>query len=833
MNASPSRIARREAAQALALLAASLLVFFWPAIVSGEPLLATDLIFDIDPVWRSLAPEGYEKPGNHLLSDQVFMYYPWETFSARSLAAGYLPLWNPYTSAGLTFIGNPQAALFSPFHLIGMLLPTQAFYLFSAILRLWVAGVFTYLFARALGMHHPGALMSMVTFAYAGPLIAWLSHIPSYVLVWLPAMLWASERALSSGRLRFVAAAALFVGAQFLEGHPETSFHVLIAWAAYVLYRALALGSNRRQIARRLALAAGAFLLGTLFAAPMLLPFGQALLDSATLADRGAPVARTAWSTARQILFDWRDWPTLVTVILPRYFGTPVDRNYLYPYSNYIEQNAYLGIIPLALAISAIPRLSGGQVRSHRGQILFFALLASLSLGIAAGLPLLNGVNDLPLFRIAANRRMRMVYGFAGAMLAGFGMDGLIRHPEECHKRVRFILIAIALCALALQVAAYAGLTTYREQILALGLSQVESRLDTPHYWRSDAYYREQIVARYDQLVQQTLAPRLVTYLPLLVTAGWLALDRYRRRMNPEMVTGLILSLVLVDVMAVWRPFHPTTPSEDVFPLPPAVEYVLGDQELYRVSGLGMALYPNTNLVYGLADIRGYDTLVSVRYDALFNSIPGAYRDGFHALLTDASSPLLDLLNVRYLFTPETLDGRWQLAFEDTNVRVYRNSAAFPRAYVVHEAKVVDGPAASLRQVADGSVDLRRTVVLEKDPPGWVPPQGPPPPDPVRFLSYEPNRIEIEVQTDADGLLVLTDTYAPGWQARVDGMAAPILIANHAFRAVVVSGGAHVVEFAYRPPAFRLGIGISVSTIALLLGVGAATWWVRRRKVAR
>ena len=89
------------------------------------------------------------------------------------------------------------------------------------------------------------------------------------------------------------------------------------------------------------------------------------------------------------------------------------------------------------------------------------------------------------------------------------------------------------------------------------------------------------------------------------------------------------------------------------------------------------------------------------------------------------------------------------------------------------------------------------------------------------------------MEAEADGLLVLTDTYAPGWQARVDDVVTPIMVANHAFRAVVVPAGAHVVEFSYRPLALRLGIGLSVSTVAMMLGAGAVTCWARRKEAAR
>jgi uncharacterized membrane protein YfhO len=82
---------------------------------------------------------------------------------------------------------------------------------------------------------------------------------------------------------------------------------------------------------------------------------------------------------------------------------------------------------------------------------------------------------------------------------------------------------------------------------------------------------------------------------------------------------------------------------------------------------------------------------------------------------------------------------------------------------------------------------------------------------------YEPERVEISTGTTADGFLVLTDGYDPGWRAELDGQAIPIYVANHAFRAVALPAGEHRVTFIYDPPAFKIGLGIS-----LLAWVGVA-----------
>jgi len=72
----------------------------------------------------------------------------------------------------------------------------------------------------------------------------------------------------------------------------------------------------------------------------------------------------------------------------------------------------------------------------------------------------------------------------------------------------------------------------------------------------------------------------------------------------------------------------------------------------------------------------------------------------------------------------------------------------------------------------------------------------------------------VRCRLDAPGVLVLADTWYPGWRATVDGADAPILRANHAFRGVALGKGAHEVRFIFRPASFMFGAWLSVLAAA-------------------
>ena len=84
------------------------------------------------------------------------------------------------------------------------------------------------------------------------------------------------------------------------------------------------------------------------------------------------------------------------------------------------------------------------------------------------------------------------------------------------------------------------------------------------------------------------------------------------------------------------------------------------------------------------------------------------------------------------------------------------------------------------------------------------------------------------MDSPAEGYLVLSDPFYPGWRAELDGSPAEILRANYAFRAVAVPAGSHTVTMTFRPASWIAGLAISLATLAALAAAGFV--WLRRRR---
>src|SRR5262249_25500286 len=123
--------------------------------------------------------------------------------------------------------------------------------------------------------------------------------------------------------------------------------------------------------------------------------------------------------------------------------------------------------------------------------------------------------------------------------------------------------------------------------------------------------------------------------------------------------------------------------------------------------------------------------------------------------------------------------------YSGPDARVYANDAAVPRAFVVGAEQVTDD---QLAAVTAPSFDPRRTAVVSA--PQRISGTGR-----AAIVTDEDERVVVRANANGRALLVLADTWFPGWKARVDGRPAPIVRTDQLLRGVVVGAGTHTVEF--------------------------------------
>jgi len=156
-----------------------------------------------------------------------------------------------------------------------------------------------------------------------------------------------------------------------------------------------------------------------------------------------------------------------------------------------------------------------------------------------------------------------------------------------------------------------------------------------------------------------------------------------------------------------------------------------------------------------------------------------------------------------------------------SSVKVFRVPDPMPRAWAVHEAVSVKTRDEAAVKFQDPAVDLRRTVALVGGAPALQACEG----DQVRVVRHAANRVTIQAQMVCRGMVMLGDSYYPGWRAKVDGRPAEIHAAYGVVRGVVVEAGTHEIDMRYLPTSF-VGGGL-LTLLGLLAVVFSAKHWRR------
>src|SRR5437667_243883 len=277
-------------------------------------------------------------------------------------------------------------------------------------------------------------------------------------------------------------------------------------------------------------------------------------------------------------------------------------------------------------------------------------------------------------------------------------------------------------------------------------------------------------------------------------------------------VTGWLGALAPAGSRAAWLPLaaqvavlaptaateNPAIASSLFYPEPPAITHLRARSDPHERVVLGAG--KNLGVLYGLREVAGYDGLTPHRVEHLAGPRRESWllASGSIDVTVDAASPVFDLLAIRRVIVSRgtaALPAHVVADYDSRDARIVTNSRALPRAFLVARARCANDQDA-LRLIRDAEVDLRHEVVLSgclTPPPGVAELAV----AHVAFTVDEAERMRLTTESDGPAWLVLSDTWFPGWQARVDGVAQPVGRADYAFRAVALGAGRHDVEMNY------------------------------------
>jgi hypothetical protein len=786
-------------------------VFFFPALFGGKTFYAFDILYQFFP-WSSSSPNV--PFNNPLIGDPVNLDFPFQLFVKTWIREGTFPLWNGSNFCGLPISAGGLARYVNPVTCLSyMLLPVTWAHDLILWFHLFGAGLFMYLYLREIELEICPSLIGAVSWMFNGYVMVWFEWEAIVILAFsLPATLLFFERWLKSGSVRHCLFFTLAVGFSVGSGFPHILIYQFFFIGFYILYRYFGAEERRpvlrdkRRIFFHLALSV---VLGLLISAAFLVGHISLMGDLQRPAIAFAQLFRETGQLPLKYL---------ITLLFPDFYGSPLYPACfipgLQPYNNYNELCIYGGVPALFLAVACIPHLG-------RKPVGFYFLIALLTLTMAMGSILYYPLaRFVPGLNMSTPTRILYLFGFSLSVLAGLGANQLIRGATRRQKRMNLGLWGLLS---AFGVGIFLFVQTR---------SGIEWAFGDPRGGDWNGIH-DLLKAHFDMFSVILTKPLLLTALSFYLFAGALLVKKERQR-----VLFLALGLVLLafDLFSFGSSYNTTVSRTMAYPMTESVGFLKKDRSLYRIITYDRFLH-NSFAPYGIEDLGGYAPFYGRRTgDYLHLSqygpeVPPPEHYSRWTFFRSFGSPLLDLMNVKYILLPphkglET--PKLELVY-DGEIKIYRNRAALPRIFFVGEYDVF-GSKEALYQAMGGyrAGDFLEKVLLEKEPPlefrrekGTSGRHGK---AEIDLISYRPNSIEIELSADASGFLVIGDKYHPDWRAKVDGSEREILQANYIMRAIPIEAGTHRIALTFRPEGLIAGAALSVLGWIMLVVMLAASF---------
>jgi hypothetical protein len=321
------------------------------------------------------------------------------------------------------------------------------------------------------------------------------------------------------------------------------------------------------------------------------------------------------------------------------------------------------------------------------------------------------------------------------------------------------------------------------------------------------------------------------SFLFIALAAGALYLWQIKRLKTTPFI-AILGVLILIDLWTVDKRyldndhFVPKRQAENPFPITPADQAILQDNDLYyRVLPLqnpfqdARASYYHKNVGgYHAAKLRRYQELIDHHIQPEMQKMVAGLQAGSPIDSTFRQLSAINMLNTRYIIF-------------DLNQTPIRNPHPLGNAWFVSDFKMVGNADDEIKAMESFNpaetaiVDQRfieyvQGITVAKDRAGKI-----------ELTEYQPNYLKYDFSATSDQFTVFSDIYYDkGWNAYIDGEPVPHFRVNYVLRAMIVPAGQHTIEFKFEPKSYYMGNKVSLASSLLLILAIAGYGFMQFRK---
>ena len=717
-------------------------------------------------------------------TDIANIYSYWRPFAAEQLRHGHVPLWNPYVFCGQPFLGWGVGGVLYPPNWLDLTLSLPRSINLGIVLHVFLAGVFTYVWALRRGMHPLAGTISAALFMFSGTYFfhVYAGHLMLlYGLAWMPLVLASVDEWIRTRKPGWILLGMVAVALQLFVGDLQGWFYTAVVAGLLTALQLLNTRCRSRILLGLLAMYAGATALGAI----QLLTSLQAGSESV----RGGGVS---YEFASMVSFAPEN---LLTLLSPGFFGNMTTLPYWGRWYLW-EMCLFIGISGLSLAIYGAVR---GQRELRRTLLPLTIILLVLALG-----------SNTPLFRVLyrwvpgfdhlrGNAKFIIHASLLMAMLAGTGLDQLLKSPRGNKWWALGLLITgiiVGSAALEIRSAAHSSdPTTWWTR----AMQSIYATQET--YPPATTYTDAASVKNAGIFASRCL---FVAACEFFVVSGLLFLTATSRK-----AVYALAFMAVAEIFAFARTTRTTFNFSDTQSpnLHAFIDKHPGDYRIFYQRTPNMAMW------LGKEDVWGYSPSTLKRYAEFMAFTQGQSPDGV-TLYVDMSQfhPLHAMLRWRYAF----------LATKDGD-RILTAKSFMSHLQLIQDYRIIPGRDAIFHAMTSPTFDPQQQVILETEPdpaPTFFAEKGT-----ASVVDSSPGQSTVEADLPHPAILLITDAYSNGWRARpLEGSAQTayqVLPADYTLQAVPLSAGHHHIQLEYLPAAYQKGKWISfISIVGFLLGTG-------------
>ncbi|MDP2874343.1 MAG: YfhO family protein [bacterium] len=713
-------------------------------------------------------------------SDFTDFVYTSRVFLSQKLNSLLLPSWASDIGFGYPLLAEGQIQTFYPTSLLYLILPPGTALNLSLLLTLLLLGSGVYAYGRFSHLKPLPALFAALAFTFSTSItMRWKHPAILSVISWFPLELllveaWIRQQRLGLTKrsfLRSTSLLGLLIGLQLLAGHPQTTLYSLTILAIYTLASATLnrLKSEERSTAIIDNLLVKYWLQGVLLLITSTF-LGFLLASPQTLAtielSRLSNIEKLNYQQSMPFPFKLKH---LITFLVPFSFGDP---SLLAPYLKFNPRELVWELCIYPGIFAAFAFIIGGLSFKFKSRRDYLWLL----MGVVAAV---FGISNLLIFL------------------------PLYDHFRNSGRFMIFFQLFLALLSAAFL------------QNIAEEIKEKYPTIETP---------LKQIKVRIANIISIMFVLMVVgNFLDL-----WLNLRRYNQSLPEDswVESNSTADFLKRSVSAENR--YASLESTYVY------NQIFGRQRGWRANpqaylDYGKFMPLNSGLIYNLPGTEIYAGAF-LRKPLIFNQyLHSAFisTDNPNELqVAPVAKPLLSLSGVKYFLSSKKItdpdfkllkeipfpDIKDQTSYEIINLRIYEYQKSLPKYFLAKRIEPTASLSETQRSVAFGSYQPQETLYSEevKTTKNYTG-EGE-----LRLVNQNDGFYQWEFKSNQSQILFTSESYYPGWQAKIDDQNTSVIPTNFAFMSIEIPAGNHKVTLEYQPTYLPLAYYLSFAAAAFI-----------------